>query len=167
MAALVSKMDAKLVSTLLAGVTAATDAIAVGTFPTILREVARGVDGIFAGSLQQVKALLGVDSYALAASVQSAGGESSVADYLGRNSGGFQASNHLPATGNNKMQVNILARTGAPGNAAQVMHGAPELIVDPYSGAGAGIRKLTLLAFHEALILRPGGFKLFSTQTKV
>ena len=165
MAALVAAMDKKLVDTLLGGITAAVDATALGTFTTILTSVAGGVDGIHAGNLMQVRALLGVDSYALAASVQAANGESSVADYLGRNAGGIQASAHLPATANKK-QVGILARIGAPGNTAQVLHGSPEMIVDPYSGAGAGIRKLTLLAFHEALILRPGGFKLFSTQTK-
>ena len=165
MAALVAAMDKKLVDTLLGGITAAVDATALGTFTTILREVAGGVDGVYAGNLMQVRALLGVDSYVLASSVQAANGESSAADYLGRNSGGFQASAHLPVTANKK-QVGILARIGAPGNTAQVMHGSPEMIVDPYSGAGAGIRKLTLLAFHEALILRPGGFKLFSTQTK-
>ena len=104
-----------------------------------------------------MRALLGVDTYKLAASKISTNGDLSAVDYAAARAGGIFVSSNMPAKSGN-FQSGILCKTGAPGSVASVFFGAAELLNDPWTLSNKGERRLTLLSFHQVLTLRKAAF---------
>ena len=127
------------------------------SYENFVSTLAGGVDGKAANGLGQVRALVGQQTYRLAAGKISTNGDLSAVDYAAARAGGIFVSSNVPAKTSTR-QKGILCKTGAPGSVASVFFGAAELLNDPWTNSPKGERRLTLLSFHQALTLREGGF---------
>ena len=150
-------VDKKIIDTLFDDLTDATEASAIVSYENFVSTLAGGVDGKAANGLGQVRALVGQQTYRLAAGKISTNGDLSAVDYAAARAGGIFVSSNVPAKTSTR-QKGILCKTGAPGSVASVFFGAAELLNDPWTNSPKGERRLTLLSFHQALTLREGGF---------
>ena len=99
-----------------------------------LAELARGVDGRYAGSIPECAMVVGDDSYRKLATLVNAGsGETAAATYH-RMLGGFMASANITAPSSND-QEGIMAKKGAGTNAICPMWGGAQILVDEVSSA--------------------------------
>ena len=151
-------VDKQIIMQLLADVDDATEASAILSYENFIGEISGAVDGLGANSIGQVRALVGVQTYKLAAGKISTNGDLSAVDYAAARAGGIFVSANLPAKTSTR-QKGLLAKSGAPGSVASVFFGSPELINDPFSGSHRGERRLTLLSFNQILTLRKSAFK--------
>ena len=150
-------VDKKIIDQLFTDLDNATDATAIVSYENFIAELSGGVDGLGASSIGQVRALLGVATYKLAAGKISTNGDLSAVDYAAARAGGIFVSSNMPAKSGN-LQKGILCKTGAPGSVASVFFGSAELLNDPWTNSQKGERRLSLISFHQVLTLRTGGF---------
>ena len=156
-AATADAVDKKIIDQLFSDLDNATEASAILSYENFIAEISGAVDGKGANSIGQVRALVGTQTYKLAAGKISTNGDLSAVDYAAARAGGIFVSANMPAKTSTR-QKGLLAKTGAPGSVASVFFGSAELLSDPWSGSPRGERRLTLLSFHEALTLRKDGF---------
>ena len=155
-AATADAVDKKVITQLFADLTDATEASAILSYENFIAEISGAVDGKGASSIGQVRALIGTETYKLAAGKISTNGDLSAVDYAAARAGGIFVSSNMPAKTSTR-QKGILAKTGAPGSVASVFFGAAELINDAQTLSQKGERRLTLLSFHQVLTLRTNG----------
>ena len=151
-------VDKKIIDQLFTDLDNATDATAIVSYENFIAELSGAVDGLGAGAIGQVRALLGVATYKLAAAKISTNGDLSAVDYAAARAGGIFVSSNMPAKSGTR-QKGLLAKTGAPGSVASVFFGSAELLNDPWSGSNKGERRVTLLSFNQILTLRKPAFK--------
>ena len=150
-------VDKKIITQLFADLTDASNASAIVSYENFIAEISGAVNGLGANSIGQIRALLGVATYKLAASKISVNGDLSAVDYAAARAGGIFVSSNMPGKSGN-FQKGILAKTGAPGSVASVFFGAGELLNDSLTLSHKGERRLTLLSFHQVLTLRKPAF---------
>ena len=156
-AATADAVDKKIITQLFSDLPDAADASAIVSYENFIGTLSGGVDGKAANSIGQVRALVGVATYKLAASKISTNGDLSAVDYAAARAGGIFVSSNMPPKSGTR-QKGILAKTGAPGSVASVFFGSAELLSDPWTLSNKGERRLTLLSFHQVLTLRKPGF---------
>ncbi len=140
---------------------AATDPAAdAETFDRYVAAVAGHVDGLFANTLRDLRVLVGAETYRHSASTfRGTDGETSAQAYVAGMTGGWRASRRIPEPSTN-VQTAIVRRSAVGGRVAvaPVWQGV-ELIRDPFTNAGKGETKLTvLLLMGGVAILRPAAF---------
>ena len=113
------------------------------TFGTGVSRFASIVDGQFATSLKNLRAIIGSDTFGLYSSLFAGNGSMSLADYLMQSLGGFAVSNRVPATASSG-QKGLVVLTGGEGPMRVPIWSNMELIVDPYTNAGKGQRIITV-----------------------
>ena len=113
------------------------------TFLTGVSRFASIVDGQFANSLKDLRAIIGSDTFGLYSGLFAGNGSMSLADYLMQSLGGFAVSNRVPATASSG-QKGLVVLTGGEGPMRVPVWSNMELIVDPYSNAGKGQRVITV-----------------------
>ena len=113
------------------------------TFATGVERFAGIVDGQYANSLSDLRAIIGSDTYGLYSSLFAGNGSMSLADYLMQSLGGFAVSNRVPATASSG-QKGLAILTGGEGPMRVPVWSNMELIVDPYTNAGKGQRIITV-----------------------
>ena len=141
------------------GLPALTAPAAEVTYALALTELARGVDGEYAGSIPECSMVVGDDTYRkLAALVNMGSGETAAMTYH-RMLAGFMASSNVTAPDAND-QEGILAKRGAGTNALCPMWGGVTLIVDEVSSANrkAGWISLTAVLLSDFKVTRKDGF---------
>lgn len=129
------------------------------TYATSLVELARGVDGMYAGSIPECSMVVGDDSYRkLAALINTGSGETAAATYH-RMLARFMASANITAP-NNDNQQGILARLGAGTNAICPMWGGLVIVVDEVSATNRkqGWISITAVLLADFAITRKDGF---------
>ena len=156
-AATADAVDKKIITQLFSDLPDAADASAIVSYENFIGTLSGGVDGKAANSIGQVRALVGVATYKLAASKISTNGDLSAVDYAAARAGGIFVSSNMPPKSGTR-QKGILAKTGAPGSVASVFFGSAELLSDPWTLSNKGERRLTLLSFHQVLTLRKPAF---------
>ena len=128
------------------------------TFDHGLAKLADLIDGLWATETMQVRQMVGVDSYVLAAksvSVPATGGkgELTLADYLRAHSGGFRTNKRMPAKSGTKQQ-GLAHRAGMPGIASAIIPTWGRIAIDdPFSNSAKGQRNITAHAIVGDLIL--------------
>ena len=150
-------VDKKIITQLFSDLTDATNASAIVSYENFIAEISGAVDGLGASSIGQVRALVGTETYKLAAGKISTNGDLSAVDYAAARAGGIFVSSNMPAKSGTR-QKGILAKTGAPGSVASIFFGSGELLNDPWTLSNKGERRLTLLSFHQVLTLRKPAF---------
>lgn len=126
--------------------------------------LAVGVDGIGAAMLSECRLLLGTSAYALSAeTVQGAGSDRAVLEYLSTIGGGIRATAHMPAAPTKNAFADVEAcftvRMGAfPSCVLTVWGGGSELIIDPYTGRLTGEVGLTVCSLVDFQVVRNAGF---------
>ena len=133
---------------------------AVAAWADYVKIASGAVDGIGASMLEQVRVLLGTDTYEAAASVvNGAGSDRSALEYLTLATDGVRASAHMPGQSNANVQATFAIRTGAfPSCILVAWNGGSELIVDPFSGRLSGEVGLTVLSLVDFQVVRNAGF---------
>ena len=147
------------------GLPALTAPAAEVTYALALTELARGVDGEYAGSIPECSMVVGDASYRrLAALVNMGSGETAAMTYH-RMLMAFMASSNVTAPNAND-QEGILARRGAGTNALCPMWGGMVLIVDEVSATNRkqGWISLTAVLLSDFKITREDGFTRVSYQ---
>ncbi len=138
-----------------------TDATADGTALTFdhgLGKLSDLIDGLWAFETMDLRQIVGVDTYKLAAksvSVPAAGGkgELTLADYMRMHSGGFRTNSRMPATSNTK-QKGLAFRAGRPGlSTAVVPTWGRVAIDDPYTNSAKGQRNVSIHVMVGDMIL--------------
>ena len=128
------------------------------------------VDGLWATETAQIRQIVGVDTYRLAAEVfagsASNRGERPLSDYLREFSGGFRTNSRMPATAATK-QSGLAFRSGVSGVRTAVAPTWGRIgITDVYSGSA---KAETAVTFHvlvgDVLVIQPGAYAL--TEYKV
>ena len=123
----------------------ATDVAAATVLETFASGVARFaklVDGKFANALTDLHAIIGSDSFGVYSGLFAGNGSMSLADYLRERLGGFSVSNRVPAKNANAQKGLVTLTGGAAPFRAHVWNNV-ELLSDPYSKSGSGIRVIT------------------------
>lgn len=127
----------------------ATDAAAktaVVSYPSGLALFAALVDGRFANSLRDLYAVIGSATFAKFAGLFQTASATTLWDYLESQLGFFGVSNRVPAVSATAQKA-LVIRAGEGVDPIRVhTWSAMEVVVDPYSGAGAGKRTLTFTA---------------------
>ena len=144
------------------------DPTAVVTAADLIGAQASGVDGKFAANLMDTRQLLGVESYAKAASLSAwgAGSNGSAADYLAARSGGLMASDRIAASDDTShFQNAIVHLMGGVNRAHMPIWQGVRLIRDEVTGAASGEVAITAHAFFDFLVtdLRPWKQLIFQT----
>ena len=124
----------------------ATDVSKASTLETYASGIGRFaalVDGKFAYSLADLRAVVGSTTYATYMGLISDGVP--LADYLESKLGSFRVSNRMPAL-LDKGQRGIVTLNGGPSPIRIYVWNALEIIRDPYSGAGTGTVTITATA---------------------
>ena len=121
------------------------------------------VDGRFAPSESALKLLLGADTLSDAAvEYRTNQSDESAVDSLRRLSGGVRVSPHIAATASNKQDV--IVRRGMAEDAVIALWQGVEMVDDPFSGSGKGLRELTAILLMAVKVTRPAGFKQIETK---
>lgn len=129
------------------------------TYAASLVELARGVDGDYAGSIPECSIVVGDDTYrALAALVNTGSGETAAGTFH-RQLRNFMASSNIPAPSSDN-QEGILARRGIGGNALAPVWGGLTLLIDEVSDTNRkqGWISITGVMLCDFKILRFDGF---------
>ena len=114
----------------------------VATFATGAALFGALVDGTHAYGWRDLRAIIGSATFGVFAGLYQSNGDHSLYDYLNERVGLLAVSNRVPAVASKAQKV--LVHLAGSGDAIQVpTWAALELIVDPYSGAGAGKRTIT------------------------
>lgn len=123
------------------------------------------VDGLNAYALGDLRSVVGAETFRnMLASYRTATSDVPALEFLRARVGGISVSSRIPAAASN-VQTNILALTSYPGrNAVAPVWRGIELIRDPYTLAGKGQVRLTVLSFFNFKILRETGWKLWKTK---
>ena len=121
------------------------------------------IDGRFAPSESALKLLMGGATLE-DASVEYRTNQSdeSAVDALRRLSGGVRVSPHIAAASSNKQDV--IVRRGANEDAVIALWQGVEMIDDPYSGSGKGLRELTAILLMAVKVTRTDGFAQIETK---
>ena len=152
------------------GLTAATADGTTLTFQHGIAKLAGLVDGLWATETAQIRQIVGVATYQLAAKVfagsASNKGERPLADYLRDHSGGFRTNSRMPATASTK-QGGLAFRSGVSGiRTAVCPHWGRIGITDVYTGAA---KAETSVTFHvllgDVLVIQPSAYAV--TEYKV
>ncbi len=131
---------------------------AVATWSDFIKAAASGVDGKFAQSLQDVRVVVGPATYQVAASVLDSTGSPTASDYLISRSGGFRASDNLPAP-DASVQAALLHKAGAGGgNAVMPIWEGVQVIRDVFSASETGEVILSAIALYSFRVLRADAY---------
>ena len=140
-------------------------AAAVTSYATYRSELAYGrVDGTFAGSVSDLKIIMGAPTYGHAASAfrsANAGDRAALEDLM-QVTGGVKVSAHVPAVSGNKQ--NAVIRLGSRRDMVAPIWEGVTLIPDEITKAGAGQIVVTAVLLHAVKILRAEGFYKQQTQ---
>ena len=135
------------------------DVSAVTSYALYRSQLAYGrVDGTYAGTVMDLRAVLGSDSYAHAAGVfrsDNAGDRAALEDLMNV-TGGVRVSAHVPATASNKQECVI--RLGMRRDMVAPIWEGIEIIFDELTMAKTGEIVLTAVMLHAVKILRAAGF---------
>ena len=131
-----------------------TAASAEETFATGVARFAALVDGRYAYSLADVRAVIGSKTFAKYASLFEANGgnDGSLYDYLMTRLGGIRVSDRVPAVASDA-QKGIVVLTAAAEAVKCYVWNALEIVRDPYSNAGEGKVTLTATALVSPLYI--------------
>ena len=122
------------------------------------------VDGRYAGSVGDLRVLMGNTSYAHAGSVyRNTSVDRTALDRMMELTGGVRVSAHVPAAASNKQ--NALVRLGMRRDYIAPIWENLILIPDEITGASTGTLKLTAIMLYAAKLLRSGGFHKQEVQT--
>ena len=113
------------------------------TFATGVARFSALVDGQYATSLSDLRAIIGSSTFALYSALFAGNGSTSLSDYLSQRLGGFAVSNRTPILASSG-QKGLVVLTGGDGPMRVPVWSNMELIVDPYSAAGKGQRIITV-----------------------
>ena len=133
----------------------------VADFGAYAQAGASGVDGKHANSLGEVRMLVGPQTYSHAGGLVASGTAQTAAAHLQEVTGGFQASDHVPAMdATSKTQQAILYRSGAMADADSLvaLWEGLEIIRDPYSGASQGEVRITAISLFDFAVLRAAAY---------
>ena len=141
------------------GLPALTAPTAEVTYALALAELARGVDGEYAGSIPECSMVVGDDSYRKLATLVNAGSGETAAGTYHRMLMGFMASSNITAPAGDD-QEGILAKRGAGVNALCPMWGGAQILVDEVSSENRkrGWISLTIVLLSDFKITRKDGF---------
>ena len=123
----------------------ATDVTAAGAVETFATGVARFaalVDGQYAYGWGDLRAVIGSDTFAFYAGLFQQNGDISLFDYLKSKMGSLVVSNRVPAKASNA-QKGIVTLNGTRAPLRIPVWSGVEIIVDPYSKSGKGIKVCT------------------------
>ena len=134
-------------------ITAAENETTTETFQTFLTKTAAFVDGRFAGTLAEIRQVVGIFTYANAAGLYSAR-DLSAADALGQRSAGFRAvtTDFVPAK-SGSLQTGIVRRGAQPMSAAAALWSGVRLIRDEVTAAAKGEVVITALQLIGDVVL--------------
>ena len=137
---------------------------AVTTFANYRDTFAYGlVDGKYAGSVADLRVVMGSATYAHAARVYRANNaDDSALDVLMARTGGVKVSAHVPAVSGNKQ--NAVIRLGMRRDMVAPVWEGVTLIPDEVTKAGTGQIVVTAVMLHAVKILRAAGFYKQQTQ---
>ena len=146
---------------------APTDVTAATTFSQWLAIFTGSVDGLNAFTMNDLRAVIGKDTYEHAYSLyKSAESDIPGLEFVGSRIGGMSVSSRVTGKNASNQQNNIMALTSYPGrNAVAPIWRGMELIRDPYTNAGKGQVRLTAILFWSFKVLRETGWKLFQVRT--
>ena len=149
-------------------------AAALATFDSGLSAVSMFIDGLWAGSLGDVRLIVGVDTARLYETLWRDGtqakGEISLASYLRDRTGGFRTNSNMPAIGSGgaaaKKQRGLAFRSGQGGiTTATCPHWGTLAIDDIYSGSAKAERYLTMHAsVGDVIVVHPDAYSRTETQ---
>ena len=132
---------------------------AVTSYPLYRSQLGYGrVDGRYAGSIADIRTVMGAATYGHAAGQfrsNNAGDRAALED-LASATGGVRVSAHVPAVSGNKQ--NVIVRLGMAGDMVAPIWEGIALIPDDISGAKKGEISITAVMLHAVKILRSGGF---------
>ena len=114
----------------------------IETFAKGVSMFAALVDGQYANSMADLRAVIGVSTYARYASQFQSNGDVSLFDYLMGKLGGIRVSKRIPAKSSNA-QKGLVARTAGSQPIRVPVWNDVQMIRDPYSEAGKGQIKVT------------------------
>ena len=141
------------------------DASAVTTYANYRSQFAYGrVDGTFAGSVSDIRSVMGSGTYGHAAGVfrsANAGDRAALEDLM-QVSGGVRVSAHVPAVASNKQ--NSVIRLGMRRDMVAALWMGLTLIPDNVTKAKSGEIIITAVMLHAIQLLRAGGFYKQQTQ---
>ena len=144
---------------ILNAVTAQTNMAAIATWATALERFAFGLDGRFARSLKQVKAVTGTLGTALLYKLITTNTAIPLWDYLMTHSGGIMCTSNMPNTANHRPV--ILCKSG-PGmmynGAGKVWGGGMQVIRDEKSASAKDEIAITGAAYFDYSVVRDAGF---------
>ena len=137
------------------------------TWNGYVKIVAGGVDGRYARDLSEVRALVGVETYAAASATLGSNNPGpgapamTAADYLRGHSGGFMASPHFAAAASSIQQGLIYKAGRGMGSGKAVLWEGVEIIRDHYGddGAASGRVALTAVVNYNLAVLRSEAYK--------
>lgn len=132
------------------------------TFAHGIQKLAALVDGLWAKTVGQVRQVVGVQTYRLAAQLvtSAATGEVTLAEYLSRVSGGFRTNARMPAVVSKKQQA-LAFRSGVSGvRTAVAPHWGRIGITDIYTGAGmAQTRAVFHVLLGNVMVIQPDAYR--------
>ena len=132
------------------------------TFVQFLAKLNGGVDGIYARSLADIRALIGVETYATYSALYVSGGDSDAIDRVQGKAGGLRVSSRIPAAASN-VQAGLLYRAGmGDGHAVAPVWEGVRLIRDEYSDARTGQVSITALMLWNFSVLRTAAYSEIS-----
>ena len=151
---------------LFAALTTPTAADTLVTFPTAVTTAANLVDGLWATELMHIRQIVGVATYRKFAQLLTtvSTGETTLAEYLKRASGGLMTNSRMPAA-ESTVQAGLACRTGRMGamRTAVSPHWGTVGITDVYSGSARG---QTAVTFHvlvgDVLVIQPDAYSELS-----
>ena len=137
---------------------------AVTDFAAYLSGLAYGrVDGTYATTTRDLRALVGAGTYAHMGSVyRNASVDRNVLDRLNEIMAGVRVSAHVPTVASNKQ--NAVVRRGSRMDMVAPIWQGVQLIVDPYTQAKAGEIVITAVMLYAVKLLRAAGFHKQQTQ---
>ena len=115
---------------------------AIETFAKGVSRFAKLVDGQYANGMGDLRAVIGVETYARYASQFQSNGDTSLYDYLMARLGGIRVSKRIPAASSDA-QKGLVARTAGSQPIRVPVWQGMQLIRDPFSEAGKGQIKIT------------------------
>ena len=113
------------------------------TFATGVARFAALVDGQYATSLSDLRAIIGSGTFGLFSGLFAGNGSTSLSDYLSQRLGGFAVSNRVPVVASSG-QKGLVVLTGGEGPMRVPVWSNMELIMDPFTNAGKGQRIITV-----------------------
>ena len=134
---------------------------AVVTFELAAAQLAKGVDGKYAGNERDCSVVIGVDTYETLASKFQTGSGVAATTYAAKSLKAFQASANIPDKTNANVQDGILARLAGDDqmNAVCPVWEGVTILRDELTEAAKGWIIITAVALYSFKILRAGGFQ--------